>query len=78
MPPFEISSGVLALSVVTSITAALALKYPDCALFDEHRENLAHPKGGVPILGNLLTLSRNKDRYFEYVVEIFESLDTMT
>lgn len=77
MSPSQISSGAIVLSAIATITAALALKYPDRALFDEHRENLAHPKG-VPILGNLLNLSRNKDRYFEYVVEIFENLDTMT
>ncbi|KAI9357101.1 cytochrome P450 [Pilaira anomala] len=69
-----IKSSLLA---VAAITGALALKYPDRALFDEHREGIPHPSG-VPILGNLLNISRNKERYFEYVLELYEQLDTLT
>lgn len=70
----SVKSSLLALA---SITGALALKYPDRALFDEHREGIPHPTG-VPILGNLLNISRNKERYFEYVLELYEQLDTLT
>ncbi|GAA5807169.1 hypothetical protein MFLAVUS_000523 [Mucor flavus] len=74
MSPSQISSGAI---VLATLTAALALKYPDRAVFDEHRENVVYPKG-LPIVGNLLNISKNKDRYFEYVVEIYEKLDTLT
>jgi hypothetical protein len=77
MPSTQINSGSLILSIAAIATTVLAIKYPDRALFDEHRENVPHPKG-VPILGGLLALSRNKDRYFEYVVELYEQLDTLT
>ena len=68
---------VAALSTVAAITGLLALKYNDRALFDEHRKGIPHPKG-VPILGNLLNISRNKHRYFEYLLEVYEQLDTLT
>jgi hypothetical protein len=68
---------VVALSTIAVITGLLALKYPDRALFDEHRENIPHTKGD-PLIGNLIAVSRNKNRYFEYLVEVYEKLDTMT
>lgn len=71
---YSIKSSLLALTV---IAGALALKYPDRALFDEHRENVPHPDG-LPILGSLLALSKNKERYFEFLLEIYEQLDTLT
>lgn len=73
------STGAIAASTLAAIAGLLALKYPDRAIFDEHRENVPHPtKGTVPLLGNLLNVSRNKDRYFEYVVDLYEQLDTLT
>lgn len=63
--------------MVATLTAALALKYPDRAVFDEHRENVPYSKG-LPIVGNLPNIFKNKERYFEYVVEIYEKLDTLT
>jgi hypothetical protein len=70
--------GIVAVSAAAAaIIGALALKYPDRALFDEHRENVPHPKGGLPILGTLLEVSKNKGRYFEYLLEVYEELDTM-
>jgi hypothetical protein len=73
------TAAAIVLSAVATLTGLLALKYPDRALFDEHRENVPYPKKGtVPILGNLLNVSRNKNRYFEYVVELYEQLDTLT
>lgn len=77
MPVSQISPGALFLSSTVAIAAALAIKYPDRALFDEHRENIAHLKG-VPLLGNLLEVAKNKHRYFEYVVDLYEQLDTLT
>ncbi|CAO3648016.1 unnamed protein product [Mucor hiemalis] len=77
MPVSQISPGALFLSSTVALAAALAIKYPDRALFDEHRENIAHPKG-VPLLGNLLEVAKNKHRYFEYVVDLYEQLDTLT
>lgn len=71
------TSIVAAVSTVAVITGLLALKYNDRAVFDEKREGMLYPKG-VPLLGNLLNISRNKHRYFEYLLEVYESLDTMT
>lgn len=77
MSLISIKSGAIALTSAFVITAALALKYPDRALFDEHREGIPHPKGS-PILGNLLELLKNKERIFMYALENYESMDTFT
>ncbi|KAI9260881.1 cytochrome P450 [Helicostylum pulchrum] len=80
MPELKLNAGtgiVAALSTVGAITGLLAIKYNDRALFDEKREGIPSPKG-VPILGNLLNISRNKHRYFEYLLEVYEQLDTLT
>lgn len=74
MPVLSLNQTVIALGI---ITGALALKYDDRALFDEHRENIPYPKG-IPILGNLLKVLKNRERYFEYVAELYEDLNTLT
>lgn len=67
---------IAALSTIAVITG-LFVKYPDCALFDQHRKDIPYIKG-APLIGNLAAISRNKNRYFEYLLEIYEALDTMT
>ncbi|KAI7890517.1 cytochrome P450 [Mucor mucedo] len=67
---------IAALSTIAVITG-LFIRYPDCALFDQHRKDIPHIKGD-PLIGNLMAVSKNKNRYFEYVLEVYEALDTMT
>lgn len=74
MPILSLNQTVIALGV---ITGALALKYDDRALFDEHRKNIPHP-AGLPILGNLLNVLKNRERYFDYIAEVYEELNTLT
>lgn len=71
------SFGTIAALSTLAVITGLLVKYPDCALFDGHRENIPHIKGD-PLIGNLRAVSKNKNRYFEYLLEVYEELDTMT
>ncbi|KAF1806457.1 cytochrome P450 CYP5203 [Mucor lusitanicus] len=64
-------------AAVASITALLALKYPDRGVFHEHREGLIDMEG-APILGNLPSMIKNLDRFYDYLTEHYEKMDTLT
>ncbi|KAI8637919.1 cytochrome P450 [Parasitella parasitica] len=52
-------------------------KYPDRAVFREHRAGLIDLEG-TPILGNLPGMVLNGDRFYDYLTEHFERLNTLT
>lgn len=64
-------------AAVASITALLALKYPDRGVFHEHREGLIDMVG-TPILGNLPSMVKNMDRFYDYLTEHYEKMNTLT
>lgn len=79
MSYLESKAGIfsIATATVASAIAFLAYKYPDCGAFDTPHESIPYRKG-VPILGNLPKISANVDRYYEYVVEVYEELNSLT
>lgn len=72
----NIHVGFVALSTIAAVTGFLTLKYPDRAIFDEPRENVPNQKG-EPLLSNLLKVSKNKHRFYQYVLEVYEQLNIM-
>jgi fatty acid omega-hydroxylase len=59
------------------ILTALAIKYPDRAVFDEHREGISH-NGGWPILGSLPHIISNAENLHEFLLNGFTKLDSLT
>ncbi|KAI9307243.1 cytochrome P450 [Cunninghamella echinulata] len=57
--------------------AALALKYNDRALFDEHNPGIPYSKG-YPLLGTLPHLLREKQNIHDFTLQSFTKLDTLT
>lgn len=68
---------VKTLGASAAVITALAIKYPDRALFDENRPNIA-TKGGWPILGALPSLLSNADRMHEFLLAGFTNLQALT
>lgn len=66
-----------ALGTSAAVITALAIKYPDRALFDEERNEIAHKKGW-PILGVLPSLLYNAERMHEFLLLGFTNLDSLT
>ena len=66
-----------ALGASAAVVAGLALKYPDRALFDEQRNDIAHKKGW-PLLGALPALLANKEKMHEFMLSGFTVLDSLT
>ncbi|GAN03750.1 cytochrome P450 704C1-like isoform X2 [Mucor ambiguus] len=64
-------------ATVTLVTALLALKYPDRGAFHEHREGLLDMEG-APVLGNLPSMIKNMDRFYDYLTEHYEKMNTLT
>ncbi|CDS07716.1 hypothetical protein LRAMOSA01665 [Lichtheimia ramosa] len=60
-----------------AVLGLLALKYPDRAIFDEHREGIPYTKGW-PLVGILPTLVANKERIHHMFLEGFELSDSLT
>ncbi|CEP14836.1 hypothetical protein [Parasitella parasitica] len=60
-----------------AIITALALKYPDRALFDEHREGIAERRGW-PIVGRLPEIASNAEILHEFLLHGFTSLNSLT
>lgn len=57
--------------------ALLALKYPDRAIFDEHREGIATMKG-LPLVGGLPRQILNRDVAYDMLCKALEDLDAVT
>ncbi|KAI7857447.1 cytochrome P450 [Circinella umbellata] len=57
--------------------AALAVKYNDRAIFDEHRPGIAYRKG-YPLVGGLPILLKNRSNIHDFLTQNFEELDAMT
>ncbi|KAI8642442.1 cytochrome P450 [Parasitella parasitica] len=65
------------LGVSAAIITALAIKYPDRALFDERREGIAE-KPGWPIVGRLPEIVSNAETLHEYLLHGFTSTNSLT
>lgn len=65
------------LGASAAVITALAIKYPDRALFDENRPNIAS-KGGWPIVGALPSILSNADRMHEFLLTGFTHLQALT
>lgn len=65
------------LGVSAAIITALALKYPDRAVFDEHREGISH-KGGWPLVGSTPMIIKNAENMHEFLLSGFVSMNTLT
>lgn len=72
-------TGITCISAATvaTVTALLAWRYPDRAVFHEHRTGLIDLEG-TPILGNLPSMVKNLDKFYDYLVDNYEKLNTMT
>jgi hypothetical protein len=78
--PFSIKhADILPISttVAASVTALLAWKYKDRAIFDKNNPSVPLVKG-APLVGNLFSLIANGERFYDYLVELYEELDTLT
>ncbi|KAL0080217.1 cytochrome P450 CYP5203 [Phycomyces blakesleeanus] len=73
-----LSSNLGVVSTATiGVLLLLALKYPDRAIFTEHRDGVPHEKG-LPLVGHLFGLLKNKYRIHDFQTDKFVKLDTMT
>ncbi|KAI8137496.1 cytochrome P450 [Fennellomyces sp. T-0311] len=63
--------------VTTAVLALLALKYPDRAVFDEHREGIPSQKGW-PLIGNLPAIISNKETMHHLFMQGFSDLGVLT
>ncbi|KAG0749659.1 hypothetical protein G6F16_003497 [Rhizopus arrhizus] len=66
-----------ALGLSTALLTALAIKYPDRAIFDEHREGIAYKKGW-PLVGQLPVIISNAELMHEFFMNGFNDLDSLT
>ncbi|KAG0796934.1 hypothetical protein G6F16_000497 [Rhizopus arrhizus] len=64
-------------AAASSLFTLIALKYHDRPVFSEHQKEVPHVKG-YPLVGNLPTLLHNIPRIYDYQLENFERLDTLT
>lgn len=68
---------VRTIGVSAAIIGVCALKYPDRAIFDEKREDIAS-NGGWPIVGALPAIIYNAERMHEFLLNGFTQLNTLT
>ncbi|KAI7891571.1 cytochrome P450 [Mucor mucedo] len=68
---------VRTIGVSAAIIGVCALKYPDRAIFDEKREDIAS-NGGWPIVGALPAIIYNAERMHEFLLNGFIKLNTLT
>ncbi|KAI7861836.1 cytochrome P450 [Spinellus fusiger] len=61
-----------------AITALLALKYPNRAIFEEYRENIVYMSGGLPIVGQLVNMLKSTHRMHDFRSNLFENIDALT
>lgn len=66
-----------ALGLSTALLTALLIKYPDRAIFDEHREGIAYKKGW-PLVGQLPAIISNAELMHEFFMNGFNELDSLT
>ncbi|OAD71650.1 cytochrome P450 CYP5203 [Phycomyces blakesleeanus NRRL 1555(-)] len=60
----------VASTAAIGVLILLALRYPDRAIFTEHREGVPHDKG-LPLVGQLFSLLKNKYRIHDFQAEKF-------
>ena len=60
-----------------AILGLLAWKYPDRAVFDEHREGIVC-QPGYPLVGGLPTIVRNKEKMHDLFMTGFELSGALT
>ncbi|KAI8139811.1 cytochrome P450 [Fennellomyces sp. T-0311] len=82
MPSFIDNKSATQLVTVATGTAAgilglLALKYNDRAIFAERRTDIPF-MAGEPLIGTLGFQLRNKSRLYDYMMDTFERMDTLT
>ncbi|KAI9009909.1 cytochrome P450 [Phycomyces nitens] len=64
-------------SVSAVVLGLLALKYPDRAIFSEHRKGIHHSRGW-PLLGATPSFIWNKDKIHDYFLNQFEKSGALT
>ncbi|KAI9310986.1 cytochrome P450 [Dichotomocladium elegans] len=69
--------GILS-GATAAVLGVLALKYPDRAIFDEHRKGIALPPGGWPLVGSLPAVLSNKESIHHLFHNGFEKTKSMT
>ncbi|EIE87392.1 hypothetical protein RO3G_12103 [Rhizopus delemar RA 99-880] len=67
----------LAGAALSSLVVFLSLKYHDRPLFRKRIEGIPNVKG-YPLVGNLPSILKHGERFYDYNVELFESHDTLT
>jgi fatty acid omega-hydroxylase len=68
---------VCTLGASAAVITALAVKYPDRALFDTEREGIPTKKGW-PIIGGLPGILLNANKVHEFLALGFTTLDSLT
>lgn len=68
---------VQAVGISAAIIGALALKYPDRAIFDEHRPGIAF-KPGHPLVGTLPSLMLNSSKIHDILLRTFTDTRKLT
>ncbi|KAI8987644.1 cytochrome P450 [Mycotypha africana] len=68
---------VVAGAAVSAILTLLAAKYNDRPIGYEHPKGIPY-KSGLPLLGNLPLLLNNKERIYDFQLDLLEELDTLT
>lgn len=63
--------------ISAAIIGALAIKYPDRALFDEHRPNIPQ-KIGWPLVGMLPSIVNNSSKMHEMLLRGFSDSGALT
>lgn len=62
---------------ISSLVVFLSLKYHDRPLFRKRVQGIPNVKG-YPLVGNLPSILKHGERFYDYNVELFESHDTLT
>lgn len=62
---------------VVAIITALAVRYPDRAMFDEYRTGIPFKKGW-PLVGRLLHILKDRESVHEHFLECFTDLKSLT
>ncbi|KAG2235764.1 hypothetical protein INT48_000990 [Thamnidium elegans] len=68
---------VRAVGVSVAVVGALAVKYPDRAIFDEHRPGIAY-RPGYPLVGMLPSLMANSPKMHDMLLRGFTDSKTLT
>lgn len=68
---------VRTVGISIAVVGALAIKYPDRAIFDEHRPDIAN-RTGWPLVGILPSLIYNSPKMHEMILRGFTDSNALT